>query len=80
MMGLEMVNPNISKWPAIKSLLAEFQIKPNEVVTIGDGHNDIEMPPHVGIDVAMGNASEKVKAAAEFIERYLIKSYKPYAI
>ena len=86
--GFEMVAPNVSKWSAIKSLLTEFRISPNEVVAIGDGPNDIEMLRHVGTGVAMGNASEKVKAAAdfvtghhendglaEFIERYLLKSY-----
>lgn len=48
---------------------------------------------HVGIGVAMGNASERVKAVAdfvtghhendglaEFIERYLLKSNESYAI
>lgn len=65
--GFEMVAPNISKWSAIKSLLADFQLSPNEVAAIGDGPNDIEMLRHVGFGVAMGNASQKVKAAADFI-------------
>ena len=91
--GFELVAPNISKWSGIKSLLTEFQISPNEVAAIGDGPNDIEMLRHVGMGVAMGNASEKVKAVAdfvtghhendgvaEFIERYLLKSYEVYAI
>jgi len=91
--GFEMVAPNVSKWSAIKSLLTESRISPNEVVAIGDGPNDIEMLRHVGTGVAMGNASEKVKTAAdfvtghhendglaEFIERYLLKSSESYAI
>ncbi|MDP4104650.1 MAG: HAD family hydrolase [Bacillota bacterium] len=91
--GFEMVAPNVSKWSAIKSLLTEFRINPNEAVAIGDGPNDIEMLRHVGTGVAMGNASDTVKAAAdfvtghhendglaEFIERYLLKSYDSYAI
>lgn len=91
--GFEIVAPNVSKWSAIKSLLTEFRISPNEVVAIGDGPNDIEMLRHAGTGVAMGNADEKVKAAAdfvtghhendglaEFIERYLLKSYESYAI
>jgi Cof subfamily protein (haloacid dehalogenase superfamily) len=89
--GFELVAPNVSKWSAIKSLLTEYQIIPNEVAAIGDGPNDIEMLRHVGTGVAMGNASEKVKAEAdfitghhendglaEFIERYLLKSYESY--
>ncbi|MFL6557685.1 MAG: HAD family hydrolase [Bacillus sp. (in: firmicutes)] len=91
--GFELVAPNVSKWSAIKSLLRAYRISPNEVVAIGDGPNDIEMLRHVGTGVAMGNASEEVKAAAdfvtghhendglaEFIERYLLKSFESYAI
>ncbi|MDR7002762.1 HAD family hydrolase [Neobacillus niacini] len=91
--GFELVAPNVSKWSAIRSLLREFRISPSEVVAIGDGPNDIEMLRHVGTGVAMGNASEEVKAAAdfvtghhendglaEFIERYLHKSYESYVI
>ncbi|MFD4820830.1 HAD family hydrolase [Peribacillus butanolivorans] len=91
--GFEMVAPNVSKWSAIKNLLHEFRISPSEVVAIGDGPNDIEMLRHVGTGVAMGNASEEVKAVAdfvtghhendglaEFIETYLHKSYNSYVI
>ncbi len=91
--GFEMVAPNVSKWSAIKSLLTEFRISPNEVAAIGDGPNDLEMLRHAGTGVAMGNAGEHVKAAAdfvtghhendglaEFVERYLLKSYESYAV
>ncbi|WP_404322032.1 HAD family hydrolase [Cytobacillus firmus] len=86
--GFELVAPDVSKWAAIKSLLNELEISPNEVTAIGDGPNDIEMLRHAGTGVAMGNAGDKVKAAADFvtghhendglaeyIERYLLKSY-----
>jgi len=91
--GFEIVAPNVSKWSAIKSLLRTLRISPREVVAIGDGPNDIEMLRHVGTGVAMGNAGEEVKAVAdfvtghhendglaEFIERYLAKSYKSNVI
>lgn len=91
--GFEMIATNISKWSAIKSILHEYQINSKEVVAIGDGPNDIEMIRNVGTGVAMGNASEEVKAAADFvtlhhendglakfIERYLLKSNKTFAI
>ncbi|MFC4803021.1 HAD family hydrolase [Neobacillus sp. GCM10023253] len=86
--GFELLAPNVSKWSAIKSLLRAYRISPKEAVAIGDGPNDIEMLRHIGTGVAMGNASEEVKAAAdfvtghhekdglaEFIERYLHKAY-----
>ena len=91
--GFELVAPNVSKWSAIKTLLTEIRMSPDEVVAIGDGPNDIEMLRHAGTGVAMGNASEKVKLAAdfvtghhendglaEFIERNLLRSSKSYAI
>ncbi|MHC0037966.1 HAD family hydrolase [Pseudoneobacillus sp. C159] len=91
--GFEIVAPNVSKWSAIKSLLREYRISPSEVVAIGDGPNDIEMLRHAGTGVAMGNASEAVKAAANFvtghhendglavfIEQYLLKSYRTYVM
>ncbi|WP_066074894.1 Cof-type HAD-IIB family hydrolase [Neobacillus soli] len=91
--GFELLAPNVSKWSAIKSLLQTFRISPSEVVAIGDGPNDIEMLRNVGTGVAMRNASEEVKAAAdfvtghhendglaEFIETYLHNSYKSYVI
>ncbi|MED4224726.1 HAD family hydrolase [Neobacillus cucumis] len=65
--GFELLAPNVSKWSAIKSLLRTLRISPNEVVAIGDGPNDIEMLRHVGTGVAMGNASEEVKKAADFV-------------
>ncbi|WP_462413206.1 HAD family hydrolase [Neobacillus sp. Marseille-QA0830] len=87
--GFELVAPHVSKWSAIKNLLLTYRISPNEVVTIGDGPNDIEMVRHAGLGVAMGNASEKIKDAAdfvtghhendglaEFIESYLLNVYK----
>ncbi|WP_066303630.1 Cof-type HAD-IIB family hydrolase [Bacillus sp. FJAT-29814] len=91
--GFELVAHNVSKWSAIKRLLHAFRISPNEAVAIGDGPNDIQMLRHVGTGVAMGNASKEVKAAADFvtgyheqdgladfIERYLLQSYKSIVI
>lgn len=36
-------------------------------MTFGDGGNDINMLEHAGIGVAMDNASDRVKAAADYI-------------
>ncbi|WP_040207462.1 Cof-type HAD-IIB family hydrolase [Neobacillus jeddahensis] len=91
--GFELLAPNVSKWSAIKGLLRAFRINPSEVAAIGDGPNDIEMLRHVGTGVAMGNASEAVKSAAdfvtghhendglaEFIDRFLHPSYESNVI
>jgi hydroxymethylpyrimidine pyrophosphatase-like HAD family hydrolase len=36
-------------------------------MAVGDDENDLEMIRHAGLGVAMGNAAEAVKAAADFI-------------
>ena len=37
-----------------------------EVITIGDGMNDIPLLPLAGLGIAMGNAPAEVKAAADY--------------
>lgn len=38
-----------------------------ETMAFGDGGNDITMLRHAGIGIAMGNANDEVKAAADFV-------------
>ncbi len=57
---------------ARKSLGVEFLckmwgIKQEEVLSIGDQNNDIDLVQSGGIGVAMGNASEELKACADYI-------------
>ena len=48
--------------------LAEFlDILPENIVCIGDGWNDIPMLRHVALGVAMGNAAEPVRSAANYV-------------
>ncbi len=57
----------ISKGHALKVLGEKLGIKPSEMIAFGDSENDIEMLKFVGIGVAMGNASDEVKAAADYV-------------
>ena len=57
---------------AKKSLSVEFLrnywgIKKEEVLTIGDQNNDIDLVECGGIGVAMGNGTEELKACADYI-------------
>jgi hypothetical protein len=57
---------------ARKSLGVEFlcnlwKLKKEEVLTIGDQNNDIDLIQAGGIGVAMGNATEELKSFADFI-------------
>ena len=44
-----------------------FGIRQEETMAFGDGGNDLEMIRHAGIGVAMGNANEALKAAADYV-------------
>lgn len=51
----------------IDQMIKHYQIDLDEVMAFGDGGNDIDMLQHVGIGIAMGNASDIVKAASDYV-------------
>lgn len=51
----------------IGKILKHLGIKREECMAFGDGGNDISMLKYVGLGVAMGNAGEDVKAAADYV-------------
>ena len=48
-------------------IIRHFGIKLEETMSFGDGGNDISMLRHAAIGVAMGQAKEDVKAAADYV-------------
>ena len=52
---------------AIAALAKHWHIEPDGIVAFGDDVNDIDMLKYCGIGVAMGNALDEVKAAADQI-------------
>ena len=64
---MEILPPNTGKGTALKQLLKDLGIKPEKVMAIGDGENDIDMFQLVGLGVAMGNAWDIVKSAANVV-------------
>ncbi|MGP5430806.1 sugar-phosphatase [Enterococcus malodoratus] len=63
---LEVLNSNSSKGLALKELSEHLGIQQSEVMAIGDAENDLSMIDFAGTGIAMGNASEAVKAAADY--------------
>ena len=57
----------ITKHQGIDAFCAHFGFRPEETMAFGDGGNDISMLRHAGIGVAMGNAVEEAKAAADYV-------------
>ena len=63
----DVIENECDKAKGIDIILDHFGLQPKHAMAFGDGGNDISMLEHVGISVAMGNASEQVKASADFI-------------
>lgn len=62
---LEILPRKISKGQGIHELCRLLNLQTEEVIAFGDAENDIPMLRAAGVGVAMGNASEDVKAAAD---------------
>ena len=56
-----------SKQVVVDKMLDYFGISLDESMAFGDGGNDVLMLKHVGIGVAMGNAEDEVKRAADYV-------------
>lgn len=63
----DVVPKGSNKSVGIDKLLESYGITPQETMAFGDGGNDIAMLKHVGIGIAMGNAEEDVKQAADYV-------------
>lgn len=64
---VELLHPEVSKGNALSMIAADLAINPEEIVAFGDNHNDIGMLHLAGLGIAMGNAHEEVKAAADYV-------------
>lgn len=64
---MELMEPAVNKWVAVKELAESFGIKPDEIMCIGDSNNDISMIANAGIGVAVANAKPQVQQAAKLI-------------
>ena len=64
---LEFVHPEASKGVALAFLADYYGIKQEEVMAIGDSHNDVEMIRYAGWGVAVANAVEQVRQAAQAV-------------
>lgn len=65
--AVDIIPVNGSKGVGVEKVLEYFHISKEEAIAFGDGGNDIEMLEAVGTGIAMGNATEDVKAKADAI-------------
>ena len=64
---LEFFSSNVSKALSLERLAKHYGIKREEIIAFGDNFNDLEMIEYAGLGVAMQNAPDGVKAAADFV-------------
>jgi Cof subfamily protein (haloacid dehalogenase superfamily) len=60
----DVTHPHANKGEVVCYLSKTYQIRPEEIATIGDGPNDVLMFARSGLSIAMGNASHQVQQAA----------------
>ena len=65
--GIDVFSKNGGKMTGIEKTLEYFGISQDETMAFGDGDNDAEMLRYVKMGVAMGNAVDTTKAAADYV-------------
>lgn len=83
--SLEITAEGVNKGAGLLALCRHLDISPEETIAVGDADNDREVLQAAGLAVAMGNASEHIRAmadvvvadcdhdgCAEVIEKYLL--------
>jgi len=71
---IEIITKNINKSDALVYLLdKEYDLPMSAVIAFGDNHNDVELLKNAGWGVAVANAKENVKAAADYVSEFTNK-------
>lgn len=65
--NIEINAVGVDKGRGLMELGELLGIRPEEIMACGDGDNDIGMLKKAGLGIAMGNADENVKAAADYV-------------
>lgn len=65
--NLEINAPGVSKGRGLMALAQRLGLAPEQVMAMGDSGNDRTMIELAGLGVAMGNATEEIKAVADVI-------------
>jgi Cof subfamily protein (haloacid dehalogenase superfamily) len=63
----EVVPSHVSKWAGLERLADLLGISRSEICAVGDERNDLSMISAAGMGVAMGNACEELKQAADWV-------------
>lgn len=64
---LEFLDKSVDKGAGVAALAKELGLSANEVICVGDAGNDLAMIQYAGLGVAMANAFDEVKEAADYM-------------
>ena len=64
---LDVTHPRANKGVVVITLSESLKIPPDQIATIGDMQNDVRMFRKSGLSIAMGNATDDVKAQASTV-------------
>jgi YrbI family 3-deoxy-D-manno-octulosonate 8-phosphate phosphatase len=69
-LGVELVRQGIDdKLPAVKQIIADGGLKPEQVCYIGDDLPDLPVLRYVGMAVAVGDGSEELQRTAHYVTK-----------
>lgn len=83
--NVEVTLKDATKGNAISKVCEMLKITPNEAMAFGDSENDLDMITKVGVGIAMSNAEDCVKKAADYItisnnENGVVAALKKYGL
>lgn len=64
---IDIMADGVSKWRGITILAKYLNIPHEDIITVGNYYNDIDMIRHAAVGIAVANSLEPVKAEADFI-------------
>lgn len=64
---MEIMRSGVSKGGAVSALAGRLGVAMDRVIVMGDSENDLSMFAAAGVPIAMGNASDRVKAQARWV-------------
>ena len=64
---LEFLHPQSNKGSGVAALAEHLALPAESIICVGDAGNDAHMLSFAGLGVAMGNATDEIKAMADFV-------------
>jgi phosphoglycolate phosphatase (TIGR01487 family) len=65
--AIHITDPSVNKGSSVNKVAENLNVKPSEILAIGDSENDIEFLQAVGVKVAVSNADPGLKDIADYV-------------